>query len=120
MTTDDDLYSDSDTDIRTTLSIIRTFEAEKRTHLAELRTGIGILTIPMSLLTILIATSNYYDPQSVLAFIVGLVIGVITLFLIGGYLVIGALRSIKSTEKLRKETCIDTATLAREHNKDRA
>ncbi len=100
-------------DLRTTLAIIRTIEAEKRTHLAELRTGIGILTIPMSLLTILIATSNYYSYEDVLGFIVGLVIGIICLSVVGGYLVVGALRKIRKSERLRKETCTDTEDLLR-------
>lgn len=103
-------------DIRTTLAIIRTIEAEKRTHLAEMRTGMGILTVPLSLLTILIATSEYYDPFSVLPYIVGLVIGIGALSLIGTYLVVRSLRKIRANEKLREETCTDTASLVRQHN----
>ncbi|UCE09098.1 MAG: hypothetical protein JSW61_08925 [Candidatus Thorarchaeota archaeon] len=98
-------------DIRTTLAIIRTLEAEKRTHFAELRTGIGILTIPMSLLTILIATSNYYDPASVMSFIVALVFGIIGLSLVGIYLVVSAFQGIRENERLRREVSIDTRTL---------
>ena len=90
--------------MRTSLALIRTIDAEKRTHLAELRTGIGILTIPMSLLTILIATSNYYSIDSVLSFVFGLVIGIIALFSVGAYLVIKALQKIKANEKLRKSS----------------
>ena len=107
--------SGSGTDLRTTLAIIRTIEAEKRTFLAELRTGIGILTIPMSLLTILIATSNYYSYEDVLGFIVGLVIGIICLSIVGGYLVIGALRNIRKNNRLRKETCLETEDLLQDH-----
>ena len=99
--------------LRTTLAVIRTIEAEKRTHLSELRTGIGILTIPMSLLTILIATSNYYTYEDVLGFIIGLTIGVIGLSVVGGYLVVDALRKIRKSGRLRKETCTDTADLLR-------
>ena len=88
-------------DLRMTLSLIRTIEAEKRTHLAELRTGIGILTIPFSLTTILIATSNYYEIEAVLGFITGLVIGIIVLAVIGGYLVVRSLRRIRETDRLR-------------------
>ncbi|MHA1638410.1 MAG: hypothetical protein ACTSUO_05965 [Candidatus Thorarchaeota archaeon] len=114
--TDDEICVDpqgNGDDLRTTLAIIRTIEAEKRTHLAELRTGIGILTIPMSLLTILIATSNYYSYEDVLGFIVGLVIGIICLSVVGGYLVVGALRKIRKSERLRKETCTSTEDLLR-------
>ncbi|MHA1962327.1 MAG: hypothetical protein ACW99U_19150 [Candidatus Thorarchaeota archaeon] len=102
-------------DIRITLAIIRTIEAEKRTHFAELRTGIGILTIPMSLLTILIATSNYYDPVSVMSYIVALVAGIIGLSLVGTFLVVRALQGLRANERLRKETSIDTDTLVRNH-----
>ena len=101
-------------ELRTSLALIRTIDAEKRTHLAELRTGIGILTIPMSLLTILIATSNYYSVDSVLSFIVGLVIGIIALASVGAYLVISSLQKIKKTEKLR-DSFKDIACLLEEH-----
>ncbi|TFG28757.1 hypothetical protein EU528_10745 [Candidatus Thorarchaeota archaeon] len=101
-------------EMRTSLALIRTIDAEKRTHLAELRTGIGILTIPMSLLTILIATSNYYSVDSVLSFIVGIVIGIVALASVGSYLVIQALQKIKKTEKLR-DSCKDITCLLEEH-----
>ena len=105
---------DSQSEMRTTLALIRTIDAEKRTHLAELRTGIGILTIPMSLLTILIATSNYYSIDSVLSFIVGLVIGIVALASVGAYLVIRALQKIRNNEKLRA-SCKDISCLLDEH-----
>ena len=100
----------SQSEMRTSLALIRTLDAEKRTHLAELRTGIGILTIPMSLLTILIATSNYYSVDTVLSFVVALVLGIIALFIVGANLVIRALQKIKTTEKLR-ESCDDVSGL---------
>ncbi|MHA1485008.1 MAG: hypothetical protein ACTSPR_06795 [Candidatus Thorarchaeota archaeon] len=101
--------------LRTTLAIIRTIEAEKRTYLAELRTGIGILTIPLSLMTILIATSNYYDVNAVLSFVVALIIGITALVIIGGYLVFRSLARIKRSERLRKETCFDTECIIRDY-----
>ena len=101
-------------EIRTSLALIRTIDAEKRTHLAELRTGIVILTIPMSLLTILIATSNYYSVNSVLSFIMGLVIGIVALASIGAYLVIRSLQKIRATEKLR-DSYKDVWCLIEEH-----
>jgi uncharacterized membrane protein YidH (DUF202 family) len=84
-----------------TLAVIRTLEAEKRTHLAELRTGIGILTIPFSLTTILIATSNFYELEEVIYFIIGLFVGIIVLALIGGYLVVRSLKRIRLTDSMR-------------------
>jgi len=101
--------------LRTTLAIIRTIEAEKRTHLAELRTGIGILTIPLSLMTILIATSNYYDVNAVLSFIIALVIGITALVIVGGYLVFRSLVRIRRNERLRNETCFDTECIIRDY-----
>ncbi|MHA1137686.1 MAG: hypothetical protein ACTSSE_14485 [Candidatus Thorarchaeota archaeon] len=101
-------------DMRTSLALIRTLDAEKRTHLAELRTGIGILTIPMSLLTILIATSNFYSIDTVLSFIVGLVIGIIALATVGTYLVVQAFRKIRKTEELRG-SCKDISYLIEEY-----
>lgn len=87
--------------IRVKLSIIRILEAEKRTHLAELRTGTAILAIPMSLLTILIATSNLYNPADVIVFVVSLLIGVIALSIIGVFLIYRSLKRIRKTEELR-------------------
>ncbi len=98
-------------DVRTSLSVIRTIEAEKRTYLAELRTGIGILTIPMSLLTILTATSEYYMINQVLTFIIGLIIGIIGLSIVGSYLVVNALLKLRASDDLRQDTSDDTDDL---------
>ena len=102
-------------DLKTSLAVIRTIEAEKRTHLAELRTGIGILTIPLSLLTILIATSEYYMVEEVLTFISGLVFGIICLSVVGGYLVVSALRKLREDHDLRDDSCDDTDELLKNH-----
>ncbi len=107
--------STSKGDLSTTLAVIRTLEAEKRTHLAELRTGIGILTIPMSLLTILIATSNYYLIEDVLMFVIGLVVGIICLFIVGAYLVVDSLRDLRKDTILRQNACVDTECLLRDN-----
>ena len=102
-------------DLRTSLSVIRTIEAEKRTHLAELRTGIVILTIPMSLLTILIATSDYYMIDQVLSFITGLVFGIICLSVVGSYLVVSAFRKLRECNHMRDDSCDDTDDLLKNH-----
>lgn len=102
-------------DLRTSLAVIRTIEAEKRTHLAELRTGIVILTIPMSLLTILIATSEYYMVNQVLTFVVGLVFGIICLSVVGSYLVVSAFRKLRECNYLRDDSCDDTDELLKNH-----
>jgi uncharacterized membrane protein YidH (DUF202 family) len=98
-------------DLNMTLAVIRTLDAEKRTHLAGLRTGIGILTIPFSLLTILIATSNYYSIHEVIVYVLVLVFGIIFLSIIGAYLVLKNLTRIRSTDRLRKQVCIDTDSI---------
>ena len=102
-------------DLRTTLSVIRTIEAEKRTHLAQLRTGIGILMIPMSLLTILIATSEYYVIDQVLSFITGLVFGIIVLSVVGGYLVVSSLIKLRRSDRLRHNSCDETENLLKDN-----
>ena len=102
--------------VRTSLALIRTIDAEKRTHLAELRTGIGILTIPMSLLTILIATSNYYSISEVLSFIIGLVVGITILLSLGAYFVYSAMKKLRRDQRLR-ESCEDISCLMAEINK---
>lgn len=103
--------------LRTSLAFIRTIDAEKRTHLAELRTGIGILTIPLSLLTILIATSDIYSIEQVLGFVIVLIIGIILLFIIGGFLVTSSLKKIRRDDKLRHE-CDDLSCLISQFNGD--
>lgn len=102
-------HSDNEmSDLQMRLAIIRTIEAEKRTHLAELRTGIGILTIPLSLLTILIATSQYYEINDVLPFIIGLSLGIIVLVVVGIYLVFRALQEMRSDSQLMEKAGIHT------------
>ena len=101
--------------IRTSLAFIRTIDAEKRTHLAELRTGIGILTIPMSLLTILIATSSSYALDQVLAYMIGLVAGIVFLFLVGFHLVFSSLKRIRKDNALRNK-CDDLSCLVSDFN----
>ena len=99
---------DQMSDMKTRLAIIRTIEAEKRTHLAELRTGIGIMTIPLSLLTILIATSQYYEINEVLPFIIGLSLGIVVLIVVGGNLVFRAMRNMRSESLLLEQAGIHT------------
>ncbi len=105
----------NDRHITTRLAIIRTIEAEKRTHLAELRTGIGIITIPMSLLTILIATSQYYELESVLPFILGLSAGIIILLLVGGYLVFKAFKDMQGDHLLIKQSGINVDDIVNDY-----
>ncbi|TFF96793.1 hypothetical protein EU546_00650 [Candidatus Thorarchaeota archaeon] len=101
-------------DMKTTLAVIRTIEAEKRTHLAELRTGIGILVIPLSLLTILIATERYYDPADVIVFIIALIAGAILMAVLGITLVYRSFQKLQNAEHAKTTTCADAECLARD------
>ncbi len=111
-----DNHLNDDEEIRNSMALIRTIEAEKRTYLAELRTGIGILTISLSLLTILIATSNYYTIQEVLMHVIGLVFGIVLMGVIGVYLAIHSLIKLRAKERLKRESCLTTEEIAKRYN----
>lgn len=66
--------------------------AEKRTALAVMRTGIAVLALPLSILSLLVATSKYYDPQNVLHFLIPLAAVLLSLIVLGGYLIIRSMR----------------------------
>jgi uncharacterized membrane protein YidH (DUF202 family) len=74
--------------------------AEKRTSLAAMRTGIAVFAIPLSILGLLIATSRYYDVLHVLPLIVPLGIMLLALIVLGGYLIIRALRNIHRYDRM--------------------
>ncbi len=81
--------------------------AEKRTSLAAMRTGIAVFALPLSVLGLLIATSRYYDVLHVLHLIIPLGVLLIALIVLGGYLVIRALRNIHRYDRLMHQlkTC---------------
>ena len=74
--------------------------AEKRTSLAAMRTGIAIFAIPLSLMGLLIATSRYYNVLHVLPLIVPLGVMLLALIILGGYLIIRAMRNIHRHDRL--------------------
>ena len=81
--------------------------AEKRTSLASMRTGIAVFAIPLSVLGLLIATSKYYDVLQVLPMMIPLGIMIVALVVLGGYLIIRALRHILRYDRMihRLKTC---------------
>jgi uncharacterized membrane protein YidH (DUF202 family) len=74
--------------------------AEKRTSLSVMRTGIAVLALPLSVLSVLIATSRYYEVLHVLYFLVPLVVLNLALIVIGGHLIIRAIRQMRRYDHL--------------------
>jgi uncharacterized membrane protein YidH (DUF202 family) len=74
--------------------------AEKRTSLAAMRTGIAVFALPLSVMGLLIATSRYYDVLHVLHLIIPLAIMLLALIVLGGYLIIRAMRHIHRHDRL--------------------
>ena len=85
--------------------------AEKRTSLAVLRTAIALFSLPLSVFTVLIATSNYYDVNSSLHFIIPLLIICFILLCLGIYLIIRSFKKIKDMDhkinELKNEYLLD-------------
>jgi len=74
--------------------------AEKRTSLAAMRTGIAVFALPLSVLGLLIATSRYYDLLHVLPLIIPLGVMLTALIVLGGYLILRALRNIHHYDRM--------------------
>ncbi len=73
--------------------------SEKRTALSILRTGIAIFSIPLSLGSVLIATSQLYDPDQILYLIVPVLAGCTLLVLISLWLMITAAVKLRNNER---------------------
>jgi uncharacterized membrane protein YidH (DUF202 family) len=73
--------------------------SEKRTALSILRTGIAIFSIPLSLGSVLIATSQLYDPDKILYLIVPVLAGCTLLVLISLWLMITAAVKLRHNER---------------------
>jgi len=74
--------------------------AEERTSLAVMRTGIAVLVLPLSVFSVLVATSRFYDPSSVLHFLIPLALLCAALLVFGGYLVIHSLLKLRHIDRL--------------------
>jgi uncharacterized membrane protein YidH (DUF202 family) len=74
--------------------------AEKRTALAVMRTGIAVLALPLSILSLLVATSKYYDPHGVLHFLIPLAVVLLSLTILGAYLIIRSIKRMAYYDRL--------------------
>jgi uncharacterized membrane protein YidH (DUF202 family) len=73
--------------------------SEKRTALSLLRTGIAIFSIPLSIGSVLIATSQLYQPQNILFLLVPVLGGCTLLVLIALWLIINSLIKLRHADK---------------------
>lgn len=85
------------------LNEVQLLLSEKRTALSSLRTGIAIFAFPLSVLSVLVATSQAYEPLRVLYWLVPLV--VINLGLVGLaiYLIVHSFRRIHRYDRMIQE-----------------
>jgi hypothetical protein len=74
--------------------------AEKRTSLSVMRTGLAVLALPLSVLSVLIVISRYYDPGQVIYLLGPLLALCAGLTILGVYLIISALRRIKTLNRV--------------------
>ncbi len=77
--------------------------AEKRTSLAVTRTAIAILAVPLSIMGLLIATSKYYDVLNVLYILLPLIGLSSMLILLGTYMIIRSILSLRHQDQYIKE-----------------
>ena len=86
--------------------------AEKRTALSAMRTGIAVFALPLSVLSILVATSRYYDVLQVMHLLVPLFLLCAALVLLGGYLIIHAIRRIRHYDRLIRQLKLKYSAIA--------
>jgi uncharacterized membrane protein YidH (DUF202 family) len=86
--------------------------AEERTSLSVMRTGIAVLALPLSVFSLLVATSKYYDPLSVLHFLLPLALLSVALLLFGGFLVIRSARRIRRIDRLVHKIKLEHSAIA--------
>ena len=77
--------------------------SEKRTVLSLMRTGIAFAALPLSVVSILIATSHFYDSSKVLYLFVPVLSVSILLLILGGWVVLHALRKYRALDKIIKK-----------------
>ena len=94
--------ADSELDA-TILNEIQVLLSEKRTSLSTMRTGIAVFAFPLSVLSILIATSQSYQLQEVMQWLVPLLLLNLGLTMLGVYLIARAFRRIHHYDRLIDE-----------------
>src|SRR5216684_4177224 len=82
---------------------IQVLLAEKRTALASLRTGIAVFALPLSVLSVLIATSRYYNIETVMPLLVPLLLLNFGLVVLGSWLIYRSIRRIHHYERRIRE-----------------
>jgi len=82
------------------ISEVQLLLAEERTSLAVMRTGIAVLVLPLSVFSVLVATSRYYEPSSVLHLLIPLALVCAALLAFGGHLVIHSLLKLRRIDRL--------------------
>lgn len=81
-------------DHRIVLNEVQLMLAEKRTAFSLLRTGVTVTLVPLSLWTVLVATSQLWNPFRVMWLLVPVMAFALALFALGVYLVVHALNHI--------------------------
>ena len=77
--------------------------AEKRTSLATMRTGIAVFVLPLSVTSFLIVTSKNYDFSQVSHMLIPLLAFNALLTVLGGYLVVRALKKLRRFDRAINE-----------------
>jgi uncharacterized membrane protein YidH (DUF202 family) len=85
------------------LGEIQVLLAEKRTALAALRTGIAVFALPLSVLSVLIATSRYYNFETVLPLLVPLLLLNFGLVVLGSWLIYRSIHHIHRYDRRIRE-----------------
>jgi uncharacterized membrane protein YidH (DUF202 family) len=76
------------------LGEIQVLLAEKRTALSSMRTGIAIFALPLSVLSVLIATSRYYNMETVMPLLAPLLLLNLGLVVLGSWLIYRSIRHL--------------------------
>ena len=74
--------------------------SEKRTSLAVMRTGIAILALPLSIFSVLIATSDWYNPAEVWPLLALVTLINLLLIAFAVYLIVRSLRRMRRYDQL--------------------
>jgi ABC-type nickel/cobalt efflux system permease component RcnA len=100
-------YRNDAAKMRTLLAALRTLEAIRRSKLAVLRTGISVLAISITIITVLISTSSFWDPATVMVLLWFVAFLLVTLLIIGVFLFWQGLRGMRAIERQRHKLAME-------------
>ncbi|MFX1510341.1 MAG: hypothetical protein ACFFBR_08570 [Promethearchaeota archaeon] len=100
-------FRDEAAKMRTLLAALRTLEAIRRSKLAVLRTGISVLAISITIITVLISTSSFWDPSTVIILLWFVAILLATLMIIGVFLFWQGLRGMREIDQKRYKLALE-------------